>query len=138
MGTEVENGSGVAAGTARLDKKKDWGAVPVTTKWGRAQTWTDANGRRVASFPVRADANPAQIWAGFGSKRTKNGRRSVCVGVLGPGFDPSGAKRTVSNEMGRRVADALMPGSSEDPSPAPVAAASPAWVPPPMPAEPPW
>jgi hypothetical protein len=31
-----------------------------------------------------------------------------------------------------------VPGSSEDSSPAPAAAVSPAWVPPPMPAEPPW
>uniref|UniRef100_A0ACD5Z532 Uncharacterized protein n=2 Tax=Avena sativa TaxID=4498 RepID=A0ACD5Z532_AVESA len=31
-----------------------------------------------------------------------------------------------------------VPGSPEEPSPAPAAAVSPAWVPPPMPAEPPW
>ena len=67
MGTEVENGSGVAAGTARLDKKKDWGAVPVTAKWGRAQVWTDA------AASLRFLSAPTQTRLKFGPDLDRNG-----------------------------------------------------------------
>ena len=39
-----------------------------------------------------------------------DGRRSVCVGALGPGFHPNGPKRSKTDQVGRRVGVALSLG----------------------------